>query len=472
MRSRYGWMIGPAVVGGMAWSGAAALADPPRPSPQVGAPAASAQEAGPFGVPAGSAGAMPGGVANGATGATGPETTDGTTPATAPAYADVAEGAAGANDGAGAGGPVAAPFGSQAALASGLGGGLGGSAGALVMLGDRLNISAVSVPPTPPIPYPPRSYLGEQAAKAKTMVPYVRALKMSENQSPLPQDRVFSSFNYFNNVNGPINGRFGAPVSGIQVYRYILGFEKTFLDGNASIGVRDSINTLSSSSPIKSLGGTSTAMGDLNVFFKYVLRRTGDLSNGPSLGSTGAGGPFATTGSGSLWSAGMSISLPTGPGQFAGSSFSRAFRNTELQPFLGYYYKAGRFYLQGFESIAVPLDERDVVLSYSDMGIGYFVYQNNAANAWITAIAPTFEVHVNIPLTHRGVFNPYDIAGTADVVDLTYGTNILFGRKSLLSTALATPVTGPRPFNLEASALFNYYYGSPRRPIAPPVIGQ
>ncbi len=477
MRRRFGVMVGAAVIGGIACCGGEAHADGPRTSPQWATPGVggSAQDLGPYGVPAGAPGAMAGGVANGQTGASGPETTN-PNAATPPSFADLPTGAdAGAGGGA-PGTPVAAPFGSQAALASGLGGGLGGSEGALVMLGDRLNVGIAAVanpptPPTPPIPVPPQSYLGLLAAKAKTNVPYIRALKISENQSPLPQDRLIFGFNYFDNVNGPVNGRFGAPVRGIEVYRYVFGFEKTFLDGNASIGVRDSINTLSSTSPIASLGGTSTAVGDLNVFAKYVIRRTGNLSNGPSLGAGGMGGPFASQGSGSVWTLGVSLDTPTGPGNFAGSRFSTAFRNTQIQPFLGYYYKTGRLYFQGFESISVPFDQRDVLELYSDVGIGYFVYQDNTRGAWLTAIAPTLEAHINIPLTHRDVFNVRDVVGTADTVDLTYGTNFLFGRKSLLTTALTTPVTGPRPFSLEASALFNYYFGARTRAVAPPIVG-
>ena len=74
----------------------------------------------------------------------------------------------------------------------------------------------------------------------------MRGLKISENQSPRPQDRVFFTFDYFSNVNGPLNQRLGAPVRDIRVYRYIFGWEQTFDDGNASIGVRLPLDQLTS----------------------------------------------------------------------------------------------------------------------------------------------------------------------------------------------------------------------------------
>ncbi len=428
---------------------------------------------------------MPGGNTAGPGG--GAATGEGPAGATGEGPAGAAPGPGPAAGGIGATGGAAAPSatgggGGAPALATGLGGGLGGSNGALVMLGDRGPALGIAVrlfsplPPTPPTPSPPprpgqpQSFLGERANKAKTVLPYIRGMKIAENMSPIPQDRVFSGFNYYNNLNGALNSRFASPVSRIEVFRYLLGFEKTFLDGNASIGLRDNINTFSSNSRFPGLGGTTSSVGDLNLFLKYVLYRSGALSNGPSLGISGAGGPLAATGNGALVSAGMSINTPTGPGNFAGSSFSTSFRNTELAPFLAYYFKRDRLFLQGFEQISVPLDARDTVMLYTDVGLGYYVYRNTAPNAWITAIAPTLECHVNVPLTHRDYLSLRDPAGTPDTVDLTYGTNILFGRRSLFTTGIVTPVTGPRPFDFEVVALFSIYFGG-RRP-ATPIIGQ
>jgi hypothetical protein len=351
------------------------------------------------------------------------------------------------------------------------------------MIGDQAPIFGRPTPPPPPHqPGMPRSNAGALAQKVGTTVPWIRGFKISDNQSPIPQDRIYFNFNYFNDVNYPLSRRFGSPVSGIQIYRYLLGFEKTFFNGMASIGVRDSINNLSARSTIPGLGGTFTAMGDLSVYAKVVLFEQWEEGQGRGQGQgrggsgmQGFGFPAQAGGrNGGLISAGMAIGMPTGPGAFAGAPFSKSFRDTTLQPFMGYFYSRGNFYLQGFEAIDVPLDPHDVTILFNDIGIGYYVYRN-PNSSFITAFAPTFEVHANIPLNHRDIFNVRDVAGTADVVDLTTGGNIQFGKRTVLLLGAVTPVTGPRPYAIEAVALLNFYFGgSQGRGISPafPMAGQ
>jgi hypothetical protein len=352
------------------------------------------------------------------------------------------------------------------------GGVASGAASAFTMIGDQAPI--FGRPPLPPTPHQPNgSPLNPFAvARSKTVIPYLRATKFSDNQSPIPQDRVFANFNYFNNVNYAINQRFQAPVHGIEVYRYLLGFEKTFLGGNASIGISESINNLASRSATPALGGTSTAMGDVNVFTKFILyQRWDDNSGMPALGGYGYPAQLGGAGrNGGLISGGLALTLPTGPGNFAGASFSKSFRNTGIQPWLGYFYSRGNLYLHGFESIYVPTDPNDVTMLFNDFGIGYYVYRNPNLDTFLTAVAPTAEIHVNVPFTHRDVFNLRDIAGTQDVVDFTLGANFQFGQRTVLMLGAIAPASGPRPFSIEAVALLNIYFGGQR--IAPPMAGQ
>jgi hypothetical protein len=109
---------------------------------------------------------------------------------------------------------------------------------------------------------------------------------------------------------------------------------------------------------------------------------------------------------------------------------------------------------------------------YNDIGIGYFVLRasERATDRFLTALVPTFEVHVNTPLNHRDVFNANDPAGSPDVVNLTYGLNMEFRRNALLTFGFVTPVTGPRPFDLEFLLLFNFRFGRSARRAPPPVI--
>ncbi len=93
--------------------------------------------------------------------------------------------------------------------------------------------------------------------------------------------------------------------------------------------------------------------------------------------------------------------------------------------------------------------------SWNDLPVGDYIFRSPDAQGLIQAIAPTFEVHSNTPMNHRDVVNSRDPAGSTRVVDLTAGLNIFFRDKAMLSFGLAEPITGPRPFGIEALALFN-----------------
>ena len=242
-------------------------------------------------------------------------------------------------------------------------------------------------------------------------------------------------------------------MSDILVYRYIFGFEKTFDNGNASIGVRLPLDQLTANTRVparyKQIGGTSTALDDMNIFSKFILRQNQQT--------------------GSLISVGLSITPTTGGGNFAGAKFIQYINTTEIQPFVAYIWNRGNFYIQGFSAFEFPVNPNQVTEMYNDIGMGYFVYRANDPHQLITAVAPTFEAHVNSPLNHRGFDNPNELAGTPDVVNLTYGLNVEFDRNSLLTFGFVTPVTGPRPFDYEAVLLFNFRFGRSAVRATPPI---
>ncbi len=313
-----------------------------------------------------------------------------------------------------------------------------------------------------PGPCPPPKPPGVPGAKGASMViPAVRGLKISENQSPRPQDRIYFSFNYFQGVNDAVNQKLQAPIGYTQVFRYIGGFEKTFLDGQGSIGIRAPLDSVTATSNVPprfgNYGGTSTAVGDVGIYAKYILLEDRQ--------------------SGNLLSGGLAISPPTGPGKFAGfNSFASITHTTTFQPFLGYIYNVNRFYIHGFTAIDVPANSQDVTLLYNDVGFGYFLIRpdpNSALDPLISMVAPTFEVHITDPLNHRGALNPRDPVGMTDIVNLTYGLSIGIYSKTLLTFGIVNPVTSPKPFDFEAMAFLNYFYGGPRRRQVqvPPVVG-
>lgn len=327
------------------------------------------------------------------------------------------------------------------------------------MIGDLGPVPRAS---TLPNPFPPPKPPGVPGARGATLViPSIRDIKISEDQSPRPQDRVFFLFNYFQGVNDAVNTRLQAPIGYTQVFRYIGGFEKTFLDGQGSIGIRVPLDTVTASTASSrasgNFGGTSTAVGDMSIFGKYIL-----LENRET---------------GSLLSAGLAISAPTGPGRFAGfETFAPSPHGASFQPFIGYIYSAGRLYFHGFTIVDVTTTGHDPTLLYNDFGLGYFIRRpdpNAMSTAFISMIAPTFEVHVTNPLNHRHPYSISDLAGMTDIVNLTYGLNVGIFERTLLTFGVVTPVTSPKPFDFEVMAFVNYFFGPrPRRQLAsPPVLG-
>jgi hypothetical protein len=297
-------------------------------------------------------------------------------------------------------------------------------------LGDQGPIGILTSPPGGPP-------TGAGPIPGAILVPSLRGFKIADNGSPVPRDRIFFSFNYYDNVNAAANRLHDADLHNVQFYRETLGLEKACLGGAGSLELRLPVNTLSADSTIPGLGGTNTAVGDLTGILKYAFIRD----------------PAGT------WaSSGLAVTTPTGPNSFAGSSQIVNLHSTRLQPFLGYYCARGALYVQGFSALDVPTDSRDVTILYNDLGVGYFCYQSAAPGAVLTGVAPTLEVHLNDPLNHRGVLRFADPAGTPDVVDLTAGTNFVFCRRARLAIGVVTPLTGPKPFDVEAIGQFRLLY--------------
>lgn len=262
--------------------------------------------------------------------------------------------------------------------------------------------------------------------------------KVSENQSPRPQDRVFFNFNYFNNVNGSLDRRLGTPFYHVEVFHYLFGLEKTIFSPDTSVGIRLPLNTIQFRSTTPGIGSRSTSLNDLSVYFKHVILEDEDT--------------------GSLLSIGLNVNAPTGPSHFAGSRLFPFQQSTTVQPFAGYIWSLGDAYVQGFTGIDVPTSTGLSTLFYSDLALGYFVYRAEDPQAWLSAIVPTFETHVNIPLSERG-FHSATYANNIDNVNLVLGSHFLVGERSIITAAFASPVTGPKPFAYEFLLQLNFFFG-------------
>lgn len=253
-------------------------------------------------------------------------------------------------------------------------------------------------------------------------------LKIVENESAAPADRAYVTYNYYDDVDRKLNP---AP-SQENVHREIFGLEKTFLDGNASIGLR-----LPFYEEYGDDVGNRGLIGDLSVILKYAFlndRETGNVVSG-----------------------GLVVTAPTGTDFIPAGFGAPVIHDTLLQPYLSAIYRFSRdFYAQGFSSVVVPTDSRDITFLDNDLGVGYFLYRDCGSDRFLTAVVPILEVHVTTPLTHRGALS--EPVGASDLVDITLGTTFDFGPRSSLTLGAGIPVVGPRPFDFEAEVQFNWRF--------------
>jgi hypothetical protein len=251
-------------------------------------------------------------------------------------------------------------------------------------------------------------------------------MKIAENESPRPQDRVFLTYNYYDNILPSINGNSG--LSSINLHVETLGGEVTFLNGDASLGIRVPVYQLVGADQID-----QERLDDVSVIAKSAW-----INDGPD---------------GSVFSTGLMVTLPTS--QTTLGLNGERLNSTIFQPFAGAIVQLGaRTYLHGFSSVAVPTDSRDATFLFNDIGLGYWLYRDSDGD-WLTGVVPTIEAHANTPLNRRG--STKDPVGALESIVLTEGVHLFFGQ-SVLQIGLATPVTGPRPFDVEAIAQLNFRY--------------
>ncbi len=287
-------------------------------------------------------------------------------------------------------------------------------------------------------------------------------MKIAENTSPLPRDRVFFNYSYFNGVPLIANG--------VDINRFTPGFEKTIFNGNASIEVRTPFASTLSNNIIADgvTNANSTQFGNINLYYKQLLYRTETQAV----------------------SAGLGISLPTASNVNVSSTTGAALVNIKnesihLLPFLGHLYTPNdRFFLQqflqfDFDTNGDPVNiadtngtmtyagrANDVTFLYYSISAGYWLYNNPETDGWFTRIAPIAELHYNRSLQKTDVVsgNGFQIGNFADsieVLNATMGVTAMMGQDKTFTTAYVTPLGGgsDKQFNGELRVMFNWYFG-------------
>jgi hypothetical protein len=261
------------------------------------------------------------------------------------------------------------------------------------------------------------------------------AFKIMENESPRPTDRVYVTYNFFSDVNPTLSVP-GLPIT--NVHRETFGIEKTFLEGNASIGLR---------LPLLQIGGpfniARQSVGDLSIIAKYaIINDWYDRGDGSVMG-------------GDVLSTGFVVTAPTGNAATY-SALCPEIHPTVIQPYIGFLKVWDRAFIQGFSSFAFPTDDRDTTFFFNSIQLGYRLYESPTDDRWLRSFSPIAECHVNTPLNNRGLTRlPI---GSMDVVSFTGGGMFGIGRSAFLNLGCNVPVTGPKPYAIEAMAHLNIVY--------------
>jgi hypothetical protein len=289
--------------------------------------------------------------------------------------------------------------------------------------------------------------------------------KISENNSPLPRDRVYFNYSLFHNT--PL-----AP-GGLDVHRYTPGFEKTVWDGMTSFEARFPFaSTLDTNLNLDLNAGTIPSVprdvefGNISLILKMLLWQE------------------------ETWavSAGLQIALPTAKDvevrDIDGTPLVEVNNDAaHLAPFVGFVYSNGRLFTQSYLQIDTPAQGNrvwvtdfqsglqnvgeidDTTFLYADWGLGYWAMRNPNARL-VTAAAPVLELHLNQSLEatqvlRSGAFQIGTEAEDISVLNMVLGGVLQLGSQSTLSIGYATPLGGnaDREFDGEFRLIFNRYFG-------------
>jgi hypothetical protein len=288
------------------------------------------------------------------------------------------------------------------------------------------------------------------------------AFKISEDDSPIPVDRVFFDYNHFQNaITAHAPGNAGA-LAWFNVERFDFGIEKTFWDGWASIEIR--IPFAGGLPATQSIGGPETAVvfGNIPIVYKNLIVRSED---------------FALSG-------GLAVIVPTAPdavflNPVPGPELDRITNTAiHLQPFLGFAWTPNDWFIQGFASMDFDVSGDSVIVLgvtgpkyYSqsvamfDLSVGKWIYKS--PDGWVTGIAPTIELHNTSTMQPASATGPVGQPfSQTDFLDLTAGVHLKMGTSSDLTVAASVPlngtdITGPvidkqnREFDAEIIVQFN-----------------
>jgi len=283
-------------------------------------------------------------------------------------------------------------------------------------------------------------------------------VKIGDDTSPLPVDRVFFDYNHFHNALVSANG------ADVSLNRYTFGFEKTYFDGMTSIELKAPLD--GGLNDTQFVNGTTaqnegTLFGTMALTPKVLLHRN------------------------DCWamSAGLAIGLPTSPDAVlrnAGSSLRVTDDSLHLAPFLGWLvtpndrwfaisYLQFDFDTNGNRVFADNVFQgrvQDPTLMYVDLSVGYWLFNDNCScgsGQFLTGLAPLVELHYTTTLQNadqlQGIIMP--VSQRVDILNLTAGFFFKLGPSAGLTVAGVAPLrtqVGDKEFDAEVLVQFNRWF--------------
>jgi len=235
--------------------------------------------------------------------------------------------------------------------------------------------------------------------------------KIADNNSPLPDQRGLTSFNYF---AAPFEqtGRF---------YKGTGGFEFAGWNRRASIDLRAGLGLYTADDDSNSAFATNPSAVVKVLFLESESFKA---------------------------SGGLGISFPNGDTPDGATATDFVF-----SPFIGWVWAspASPWFLHGFEQFDVTTNDDSYRLQ-SDVGVGYLVRRNDPTRL-ITAFAPTVELHL---------YTPFDSSPGGDreglpsdhVLNATLGMTMYFGPADSLAFGFGAPLLGGRHYEWEGHLHF------------------
>lgn len=296
--------------------------------------------------------------------------------------------------------------------------------------------------------------------------------KISDDNSPLPRDRIIFSYDGFSNVPLTQNG-------GVNVNRFSPGFETTFLDGNTSVEVRVPFAT-TLSNQIDVNGATDTGsgqLGNVNVTLKALLYSDDALNV--------AGG--------------LAIAAPTASDlhvidKGTGNELLRLKNQAVvLTPYLAYLWTPSEnVFFQKWAGVALNTDGNPVFsnpnftglerkgklydqhLLQLDAQLGYWLINPGTSTGFLRGLAPFAEVHYNMALGKAHIlqvdqFSLGPVNKEFNELNVSCGAIFLLSNAVNVTVGAAFPTLGQRDrtFDYQLGVRLNVFYGQTLRSLTP-----